>query len=532
MFRLEYLKLENHPQLGNIELQFSENNTTKNITKPFTTVIIGPNGTGKSYILRTIADIFRLFQTYAHTEKKDFNLPFDMHLRYKIYHNTYEIITQNLRAVERTGALRREYRYFKNRPENASFQDDKFPYEKQSGFDVLHSELEFPEILLVNSIMTNDRFLWKNSNPQDFYQYLGVRSTSGSSSTQSSSRRTVKHVFGAVQTNNVFIQNLKDLLHFLEFEQSFKINYHTKITKLFFSGSLELSNFKQYYEYWWDDNFKYSARKKENPLWSVPYYNNNFKDNDALSIKLINYLNKISLEQGTLQHKKNSESKIITVDLFEKTYSEEDIQMIRHLENLDIINIDGIKINKSNSSLSIQDLSSGEYHLLITLIGIFASIEKDSLILIDEPEISLHPNWQMRYISFLKDVFAKYASCQFIITTHSHFLVSDLEGKSSAVIALIKDPETNEVEAQRLADIDTFGWSAEQVLLDVFNVPTTRNYYVADRVGEILDLISMPDKNINLIKEKVLSLKDNGILNLNDIDPLKDVITLLIKKYA
>lgn len=519
MFRLEYLKVNNHPQLGDLELYLSENNEVKNVSKPYTSVIIGPNGTGKSYILKTIADVFRQFKTYSDTEEKKFNLPFDVHLRYQFYHNTYEIVTRKLKNLNK--ASRKRYLFFKNRPIEKEFYNKESDLEIITDFEVLHQELEYPEKLLVNSIIPTDRFVWQSSSPTDFYQYLGVRSTSSTTSTKSSSRRTIRHLFNATSSNTEFTNTLKELLKFLDFEESFKVHYTTKINKLFFSGALTEDNFKKYFEEWWDDKFEFSKRKKENPLWSIPYYNNNFRDNKKELKKIIDYLNAISNEVGRLQHKKNSSAKIISIDLFDTNTSELDLGMIGHLENLDIVNLDGIKIKKSNSELSINEVSSGEYHLLISLIGIFANISKDSLVLIDEPEISLHPNWQMRYVTFLKNVFSKYGNCQFILTTHSHFLVSDLEGKTSSITALTREPVTNKLIASLMDKSDTYGWSAEEVLYNVFKVKTVRNYFLEADLTDLLGMISENSKDKKRIQELLKTIQS---INISSNDPMNAVI--------
>jgi ABC-type uncharacterized transport system ATPase subunit len=206
--------------------------------------------------------------------------------------------------------------------------------------------------------------------------------------------------------------------------------------------------------------------------------------------------------------------------------------MISHLESLDIINLEGIRFQKEQVRLSVDGISSGEYHLLISLIGIFANIKENSLVLIDEPEISLHPNWQMRYVSFLKKVFEYFTSCHFILTTHSHFLISDLEGANSCVVALNKNENSKEIYAKLLEGANTFGWSAEQVLLEVFNVTTTRNYFIADRIGEILELISKKERNENLVREKVTSLINKNVFDLSHNDPLKLVWNKIVKKYG
>src|SRR5690606_16931407 len=110
-----------------------------------------------------------------------------------------------------------------------------------------------------------------------------------------------------------------------------------------------------------------------------------------------------------------------------------------HLESLDTLGLEGIKIKKANKEFSTGEISSGESSLLLSIVNIFSRIDRNSLILIDEPEISLHPNWQMKYMSFLKRAFSNFANCHFIITTHSHFIVSDLEGASSSITALSRD---------------------------------------------------------------------------------------------
>ena len=61
---------------------------------------------------------------------------------------------------------------------------------------------------------------------------------------------------------------------------------------------------------------------------------------------------------------------------------------------------------------------------------------------------------------------------------------------------------------------------------------TTRNYFIADKVGEILELVSKPNRNETLIKEKVQDLVKLNVLHLSEEDPLNSVIKKLIEKYG
>lgn len=523
MFRLEHLKVKSHPQLGEVEIVLFNIRELVHDDDPYTSVIIGPNGTGKSFILRTISEILRELKTCQESVKESTNIAFDFDLQYYLGKNQYRIIQEkNVKGRGKSlQVIKNAYSF------NYLNREGEFLDELAKTY-VSVSELEFPEKLIVNSVMLTDRFVWQNSNPSDFYQYLGVRSTQTTSSTQTSARRTIKHLFNATRKDSGYLTTLKELLRFLDFEDIFKVQYSTKLNSLFFSGELIDKNFRKYYEEWWDADFSYTKRKKENPLWSIPYYNNNFKDNYEAIGNIVSYLNDISINKNRIERKPNSSSKLISVDLFSENMNLHDLEMIGHLENLDIVNLSGIKIKKKNSALSISDLSSGEYHLLISLIGMFSSISENSIVLIDEPEISLHPNWQMKYISFLKKAFKNYGSCQFIITTHSHFLISDLKDASSSVVSLTRDVETSRLTAE-LMKADTYGWSAEEVLYKVFNVATTRNYYVAQEINSILKELSKKDLGTAYVKSKVELLKELQ-RSLNNEDPLKMVVNTILSK--
>jgi predicted ATPase len=70
---------------------------------------------------------------------------------------------------------------------------------------------------------------------------------------------------------------------------------------------------------------------------------------------------------------------------------------------------DGTKINW-------YDLSSGEKQLLIILLTVLCQNEKSSILILDEPEISLHLRWQYELIPIIRKI---NPHCQLLIATHS-----------------------------------------------------------------------------------------------------------------
>lgn len=67
-------------------------------------------------------------------------------------------------------------------------------------------------------------------------------------------------------------------------------------------------------------------------------------------------------------------------------------------------------------SITLDLLSAGEKQLLYMLLTVFLLDEKPAVLLLDEPELSLHIEWQEKLISALRKLNSR---CQLIVTTHS-----------------------------------------------------------------------------------------------------------------
>ncbi|MFL0003625.1 AAA family ATPase [Klebsiella variicola] len=80
-----------------------------------------------------------------------------------------------------------------------------------------------------------------------------------------------------------------------------------------------------------------------------------------------------------------------------------------------------IKNKKTDKDIQIGQLSSGERQLLFILIKALNMSSGKNILLMDEPEISLHMSWQKKLISSIKNINDK---CQIIIVTHSASIVA------------------------------------------------------------------------------------------------------------
>lgn len=79
-----------------------------------------------------------------------------------------------------------------------------------------------------------------------------------------------------------------------------------------------------------------------------------------------------------------------------------------------------IESNSNGESIAFNKLSSGERQLLYILLKSANTSEDDTVLLMDEPEISLHLSWQEKLITSIKKINTK---CQLIIVTHSPAII-------------------------------------------------------------------------------------------------------------
>jgi predicted ATP-dependent endonuclease of OLD family len=80
--------------------------------------------------------------------------------------------------------------------------------------------------------------------------------------------------------------------------------------------------------------------------------------------------------------------------------------------------------HSGTSELGLHDLSSGEQHELILIYELLFKVEINSLVLIDEPEISLHVGWQVDFLKDLQRVL-RLVNIDILIATHAPSIIHE-----------------------------------------------------------------------------------------------------------
>lgn len=179
-----------------------------------------------------------------------------------------------------------------------------------------------------------------------------------------------------------------------------------------------------------------------------------------------------------------------------------------------------VQRNSSLKWVSIHSLSSGQQAMMVNAIIISVFAQENSLICIDEPENSLHPEWQLDYMSFINYLCPEDIGCHFLIATHSPQIISGMKSVNGCVVSLIdKEKQTHNyseennhldgifrTSVQEIHSISSFlRQSADRQLVDVFKSPGFGNESLIHRLMLILTKLTKkiqlkPDDR-ELIKE-------------------------------
>lgn len=85
----------------------------------------------------------------------------------------------------------------------------------------------------------------------------------------------------------------------------------------------------------------------------------------------------------------------------------------------------GLKVSNSDgSTLELEMLSSGEQHEIVLLFDLLFRTKKNSLIMVDEPELSLHVAWQREMLKDLQEM-AELSDFRVLLATHSPQIIGD-----------------------------------------------------------------------------------------------------------
>ncbi|CNG42111.1 AAA family ATPase [Yersinia kristensenii] len=295
--------------------------------------------------------------------------------------------------------------------------------------------------------------------------------------------------------------------------ESKKINLNTLLKMLGFSGKVKIKY--EINNHALSNDFKEQEKLLINGARysSVGLGRNNgkLKDEDIVPLKkALSYFNELhSSDQDKFG--------MIEIDLLGAKNSVEATHLY-YASKVNSLEIKDLYFQGEHGLSSLLLASSGQINLLNIFFGISSCITDNSLILIDEPEISLHTDWQIKFIPLIREVFSKYKGCHYIIATHAPMIISNVGSTHSSIL--------NMTTGDTISSKDFNNQSSDYINLYLFGTPGPKNETINREVVSLLSAISKRKKLTESDFKKARFLI-KWSYELIDGDPTKDLVNIL-----
>lgn len=174
------------------------------------------------------------------------------------------------------------------------------------------------------------------------------------------------------------------------------------------------------------------------------------------------------------------------------------VNIVKWADHLDLIR-DSILLNDGVIFVKdgkIVNLSSGQRLFVYIAINVVGAMKENSLIVIDEPELFLHPNLEIEFIGLLKKLLKSFRS-KAILATHSLSITREVPSKCVHIFRY-KDDEFEIVPPP----FETFGGNVQRISSYVFGDKSISKPF--DEWLEMqLQAIKDPEKLIEMLNEEI-----------------------------
>jgi ABC-type glutathione transport system ATPase component len=157
--------------------------------------------------------------------------------------------------------------------------------------------------------------------------------------------------------------------------------------------------------------------------------------------------------------------------------------------------------NSAGIVFDINHLSSGEKQLFVRAMTLRMLNANNSIILIDEPEISMHPKWQQRIMKVYENIGE---NNQVIAATHSPHVVASVPKES---VKLLKR-ENGKIKVVEYDEINgSYGLPVDIVLKELMELDTLRDPEVEKEIRALWDMLHQKKHKTDDFNERYQQLE-------------------------
>ena len=342
--------------------------------------------------------------------------------------------------------------------------DRGYIFGSRDGVEVHPSELPRPRRVIALTNTVTDKFPLGDYSEEEAarssYCYLGLRDRSGRASSTAVAIQAIESLTVAAEYGTFQRARIVRIFSFLGYEPRIRHRYRWHYA---------IANAPRQ-----PDEFRNWAQTSRAFSGHLSRLRQRLLLEPDLAARLIRGIKAFEINQDS------KSSTLLTIDLSQSGgNSRESFEDIQFLKRQGLLRLRSVELKRVDSGVRVdlQETSSGELALATSFLALAANMDDESLVLIDEPEVSLHPEWQSRYISLIADMFSEFAGGHFVIATHSPLIVSSVPEGAANVVSLDK---SNPAEAS--------GESIDELLVTTFGVTTENNLYIKQKLIEALRL--------------------------------------------
>lgn len=435
--KLKYLYVEDYKQLIKTEIKFETESENLDLYKDYYpnlyfNVLVGENGVGKTTVMSFISRIFHYLERFHDKIDSDFILIYEITLENEdvdvtIRKNGYDIFFMAENYIDESILMQWSPYRKKDKPRPHQLNHKSFvTYEQIKCFlsqnvitSVFSIHGEYPEGRNNNYLGHKMLEVYKISDVYGSNHYR----------IKSLSKGIAKFVRLCKYNNKVM-----NLLEILNLKFTFKTTVHLNCNDYFVRAFgyepwrefIENLGHNAWVEFFHIFNNGYHKDESEF-LWNWATHPENEEDYDYNDLDFLNYSFNIDInELFTLEEKYK-------------------IDVIAKLIDNQLAHFNDIYFIKENSyETSLVSMSSGEKMFFVRILSLLTSIENNSLIIIEEPELHLNPSWTKQIISMIELLFGEYKA-NFIIATHSYSFINSLFPDNILLMAggTIENPKIN-----------------------------------------------------------------------------------------
>lgn len=375
------------------------------------TVLLGLNATGKSNFLESLLIIFGTLEL-EHKDKSD--LTFSYFIKYQCYGKDIEI-DYNHKTDE-----------YKFSIFNKNGDEERYIIEHKNRRRFFNKKREYlpKHVFIYYSGISNRLGKYYDKYIKDYYKKIIDKDAKYEEFNEIQPIFLVQNIHGSLALLSFFLKSEEDkeTIEFLNKE----LNIYDIVSTLFIIKNPDWSKTKK------EDDFLWGATGLVRRFLS-DLFMFSFAPIYEKSRRMISYNKE---ETNELLYLFIKDRKTFDDFISLKNFSRN--QLFNALISPDLSNmLSGIKIKVKkedvNGELSMSEFSEGEQQLLTVLGLLKFTKDEESLILLDEPDTHLNPQWKWKYLDFLEKVVDNPETTQIIFCTHDPLVIGSLDKKQVVI---------------------------------------------------------------------------------------------------